>query len=1054
MHSFDVFDTALVRVTASPEAAFLLLGRSLARTELISCTPEVFARMRIEAESRAHANLGAAMTLADIYSELATSLRLSDAKKFELMDRERSLQADILEPVPPIEARIAELRDMGERIIFVSDMHHSSRFLEQVLTETGLFELGDHCYVSNELGMTKSQGVFSQILALEDVLPSQVTHTGNHPQADVLRAENEGLGARLFEEGNLTRYEEILDRHLWETGGLSSLMAGASRLARLSTPASSAREAAVRDVVSGVVAPLLVGFLLWTLRQAEALGLERLYFLSRDGQILLQLAAKLVDHLGRPLDLRYLYASRLSWNQATIANLDEHWIWNPLPDPCSLDQLFSRLGVTSAEIGPTLAGIGLSEKDWKRPMGHERLRSLAGEEQVRELIFERARSKRQLLEKYYEQEGLFDDVTFGIVDLGWAGSMFSAASRIIAAHGGSTPAGLYFAKNASPHIDAETETLTAYFFDERISSGIPDDRIKNALEIFCSGDHGTVLGFEEADGQVSPILEEEVNQRAIDWGLPLLRSTAESFVDHLVLDPELVDPFADVRAATAEAFRAFWASPSRTEAAAAWGSMPWEDHLAYESRVPQTWAQRYDLRDVGEAFRLARYPRQHKQTWVPGSLAQSPLLVRKLIRLSILAGRLKAGFSGTRAVPPPESAASSTGLPMRFLMVAPSTTRGGVEEYILQIASGAIKEGWDVHAGLPFVEGTRSLTEELSSLGARVHRLPISEMRYRRLGNVRRDLPNLARTSRLLRKVEPDVAQVVLPMISQGFGSILAAGLLRTPTLVTFQLVPDDYTFTPRRLEAYRWARSRGQQWMTVSDHNREVVTAAFDVPGDQLVRIYNGAASWPEADGDVEKADLRKDVRDELGLPEEAVIALTVGHLRERKGHSDLIDVIPELLDEFPDLRFVWIGEGNQRGELISRLRADNVDEKVVLTGYRPDVSRFFGAADLFLFPTHYEGSPIVLAEAMAHRLPIVSSDASGISEIIEHDVHGLLYPADDSAQLLGSIRRALRNPDEMRRMADNARHRAERDLSPQKMIDETLEVLATLANRESSSQ
>jgi hypothetical protein len=66
-------------------------------------------------------------------------------------------------------------------------------------------------------------------------------------------------------EGNPNRYEKILESYTWSTGGLSALMAGASRMARLSIPSRSAEEAAIRDVAAGVVAPVLTAYVLWIL---------------------------------------------------------------------------------------------------------------------------------------------------------------------------------------------------------------------------------------------------------------------------------------------------------------------------------------------------------------------------------------------------------------------------------------------------------------------------------------------------------------------------------------------------------------------------------------------------------------------------------------------------------------------------------------------------------------------------------------------------------------------------------------------------------------------
>ncbi|MGB3294491.1 MAG: glycosyltransferase family 4 protein [Phormidesmis sp.] len=385
---------------------------------------------------------------------------------------------------------------------------------------------------------------------------------------------------------------------------------------------------------------------------------------------------------------------------------------------------------------------------------------------------------------------------------------------------------------------------------------------------------------------------------------------------------------------------------------------------------------------------------------------------------------------------------------MRLLIITPSTLRGGVEEYILKIASAALEKGWDVYAAFPKTEGTVSLIRDFMAQGVVYHPLAITETNRRRRSRLQKDLPNLIRTAILLLRVRPDVAQIVLPYTNYCYGSVLACGMLQMPTLVRFGLVPSIFTFTPTQLKLYAWARARNQQWMTVSDNNRKLVCESFRIPENQVLRIYNGTqlAAQETIGSQAESILLRHQIRQELGLHADSRLVLTVGRLDPQKGYSDLISVIPHLIEEFPDLRFVWAGEGTQRDRLLDQLRKYGIEKKVLLLGYRSDVPRLLAAADLFVFPTLYEGHSSALIEAMAYGLPVVASDASGIPEVIEDKVHGLLFYTGDSCDLLETLRWGLRHPEEMRAIAKNARRRAQ-DFPKQKMIEETLQALEKLA-------
>ena len=388
---------------------------------------------------------------------------------------------------------------------------------------------------------------------------------------------------------------------------------------------------------------------------------------------------------------------------------------------------------------------------------------------------------------------------------------------------------------------------------------------------------------------------------------------------------------------------------------------------------------------------------------------------------------------------------------MKFLVILPSTLRGGVEEYALTITSAAVKEGWDVYAAFPKTDGTISLIRDFTEKGVQYHRLEIAEDSRSSQKSTNHFL-RLTRTFALLFRLKPDIVQILLPWPDVCLSSILVCGLLRIPTVVRFGLVPNRFSFSGRTLKAYAWARARNQQWIAVSENNRQFICKSFDIPYQEVLCIYNGTQVMPDSNTDnnhEHQTTLRYQLCRELGVPETSRLALTVGRLEPQKGYSDLIAAIPHIVREFSDVRFVWVGNGEQRDYLVNKVREYIVEDKVLLLGYRSDVPRLLKSADIFVFPTHYEGHPNALNEAMAHSLPIVTSNASGISELISNKVHGLLFRAGDSCDLLESIRWALRHPDEMQEMARNARLRIQ-DFSKERMIKETLEVFQRLSCRD----
>jgi glycosyltransferase involved in cell wall biosynthesis len=386
---------------------------------------------------------------------------------------------------------------------------------------------------------------------------------------------------------------------------------------------------------------------------------------------------------------------------------------------------------------------------------------------------------------------------------------------------------------------------------------------------------------------------------------------------------------------------------------------------------------------------------------------------------------------------------------MKALAIFSSTVRGGAEEYSIKITSSAVKEGWDVHVAFPKTDETASLINDFRDKGVKYHRLEIAEVEVYGLKQKAQHFLYLAQTLALLLKINPDVVQVNLPWPNHCLASIIACGMLRIPTVVVFHLIPHKFSFGSKTLKAYSWSRSRNQTWVSVSENTRQLVCESFQIPLKDMLRIYNGVTitSTKIESNKEDYTKLRDRLRQELGIPKIARLALTIGRLEPQKGYSDIIPVVSKIGKEFPEVRFVWVGEGKQRDELANQVREYSVEDKVLFLGYRSDVTRLLKSADLFVFPTHYEGLSLALAEAMAYGLPIITSNASSIPEIIEDKVHGLIFRIGDSCDLLKALRWALRHPNKMQEMAQRAQLRIQ-EFSEERMIQETLNLWQKLSD------
>ena len=431
-----------------------------------------------------------------------------------------------------------------------------------------------------------------------------------------------------------TRYEQILHEFDSQTEGLSSIFAEAGRRARLQTEVHCRREIALRNVAAGVVAPLLGAYVIWLLREAQRQEIETLWFLGRDGQILLELAKILAPALRVKVDARYLHASRQAWNLPAVAcgaHADLSWIWDATDD-LSVQTLLSRVGLEPSDIADDLENCGLLPSQWTLPLGTAQAIALFSTMQrrgVRERIWEIAREGLPLMVSYFEQIGLLNAPRAAMVEVQGHGSLQESLTAVLSYAGAPPPQGLYFAFRPTKR-DQKMSTPITFLNDKQREGLIPGFGVF-ALEAFCAADHGTLCGFTLEGDTVKPVFG-EVNRPVLDWGLALLRRTVSAWAYEVTLNLDLVNSDADVRSAVTATLRTFWTQPTAEEAAT-WGAFPWEDGLGTQTRFLPL-ARAYTLGDILGTLEGRQISPAHRAEWLEGSMAITPGLYRLALRFA------------------------------------------------------------------------------------------------------------------------------------------------------------------------------------------------------------------------------------------------------------------------------------------------------------------------------------------------------------------------------------------------------------------------------------
>lgn len=164
--------------------------------------------------------------------------------------------------------------------------------------------------------------------------------------------------------------------------------------------------------------------------------------------------------------------------------------------------------------------------------------------------------------------------------------------------------------------------------------------------------------------------------------------------------------------------------------------------------------------------------------------------------------------------------------------------------------------------------------------------------------------------------------------------------------------------------------------------------------------------------------------LRAHLGIAPGTQVIFTAGRLSREKGHLDLVEATALLRDAggLPPFSIVVAGEGPERRAIESRCSELNLTN-FLLAGHQPDVQAWYGAADVFVLPSHSEGSPMALLEAMAAGLPVVATNVGGVPEIARADENAVLVPGRDPKGLAAGMRRVLLDSELRTRLGDAAR-------------------------------
>jgi glycogen(starch) synthase len=382
--------------------------------------------------------------------------------------------------------------------------------------------------------------------------------------------------------------------------------------------------------------------------------------------------------------------------------------------------------------------------------------------------------------------------------------------------------------------------------------------------------------------------------------------------------------------------------------------------------------------------------------------------------------------------------------------------QGGISTYTFEIASALVKKGHQVHV----LARKGMKLDQFIYKNIKIHNFDFEHPDYlsRILNRIYPDKiywekgQSKSLKRKLLEIFESDGLDIVEIPEYGGMANQCASGLpfpivinFHTPTEIVDELNNHPATNSRRKLQKFeRKALCRASAYRCPSEALRKIVCERFSIPSSKIRIIRNPLFTGPfENIEPVHKSD-RIDI-------------LFTGRLEYRKGAEVILKSIKNILSLKPDIHITFAGEtelGEATGYRMAIERVLDSEERKRVWFLGPISSSqlplLYKRSDIFILPSLFENYPYSLIEAMAACLPIVASNTGGITELIQHDKNGLLFPPGNPDELVSQIKVFIDNPSTALKLAEQAGYDVRTECSPEDIAEQSVDFYKTVIDNE----
>jgi glycosyltransferase involved in cell wall biosynthesis len=377
-----------------------------------------------------------------------------------------------------------------------------------------------------------------------------------------------------------------------------------------------------------------------------------------------------------------------------------------------------------------------------------------------------------------------------------------------------------------------------------------------------------------------------------------------------------------------------------------------------------------------------------------------------------------------------------------LLLYLPSGGVGGCETYALLLADYfARTRGVPVAIAVPDDAAAADVRRSIAASPALL--LPYAVARRGWFGSFSTPAEQARQATTVLEAADPAAVLSVLPWPLAGVGMQQALRGSGVPSAVVFQLCCRRLSLPPRVRDDFISPRAQ-QKWIAVSRSNRKCIATTFGVAQRGIAVIPNGS---PLADLAPVRPTSLQALRQQLSLPTDALLLVSLGRLTSAKGQMDAIVALSRLAAPIRERSLLLLlGDGEDRDRLSALAGELGVAGCVRFVGRVRDPVPLLLAADIFLATTRCEGLSFALIEAMACSVPIVAIAATSTNELVRPGRDALFVPAGDTSALARQIEILVEDSAMAARLAASAQRRAVRQFGAERMLARTVDALEPL--------